>query len=164
MNQLNIPLKIAIICDPKRPSAKIQYLGAKLFENKVCPQYPYHAAWYDPVEDQYYDMHFQFRKAPKGSYRKRTVFFFDTPHPVYVEDIIDEVGKHYYGVFDVAFFALAKMFGVNLPGDHCSEVVNDQYRDKYGNVTPWKFYQSPPSPCAMLQWAIKELREWSPPS
>jgi len=30
----------------------------------------------------------------------------------------------------------------------------------HGDVTPWRFYESPPSPCAMLKWAAANLQPW----
>jgi hypothetical protein len=76
-------------------------------------------------------------------------------------DIKGDLGKHIYGVLDVLFFPLLKMFKINAFGDHCSEIVNDQIRNKHGDVTPWGILSAPPSPCRMLKWAQKNLQSWT---
>lgn len=155
-------LKLAVICKKGRWSSVIQRIGARWFEGLDCPDEPYHCAWYDPAEDCFYDMNVRFRKAPFGHYATRDIYYFEPPKPMPVEFVAAEVGKHFYGVLDVLFFPVLKILKwVNLPGDHCAEILNDQMRDLHGDVTPWRFYESPPSPCAMLKWAAANLQPWS---
>lgn len=143
-------IQIAIICDKDRFSAKLQRFGVWLGVRQDCPEYPYHAAFHDPDTGEWWDMNIRFRKLPQGSYKSKTVFFF--PAPNITREYLDKhVGKHLYGVLDVLLYVPAKWLGWNLPGDHCSEVVNDFLRDN-GTATPWSFYDDPPSPCELLKW------------
>lgn len=154
-------LKLAIICKKGRWSSVIQRLGTRWFEGLDCPEEPYHCAWYDPATGEIYDMNLRFRKLEPGHYKDRVAFYFDPPRPMPVEFVASEVGKHFYGALDVIFFPVLKILKwMNLPGDHCAEILNDQMRDLHGDVTPWRFYEAPPSPCAMLKWAAANLQPW----
>lgn len=149
-------IKIAIICDKSRFSAILQRLGVYLGKRLDCPEYPYHAAFLDDETGDMWDMNVRFRKLPPGAYKSKTIFIFASPVPVSREYLDKHVGKHLYGVLDVLFYLPAKWFGWNLPGDHCSEVINDFLRDN-GAITPWSFYDDPPSPCELLKWCASSL-------
>lgn len=150
-------VKIAIICDRSRWSAVIQRIGVFIGKQIDCPEYPYHAAFYDAEADQYYDMHVRFRKAPIGAYKSKTTYFFEPPVEVPRATLEWHVGKHLYGILDVLLYVPAKWLRINLPGDHCSEAVNDILRDCQAR-TPWSFYADPPSPCEMLKWCSSSLK------
>lgn len=150
-------IQIAIICDKSRFSAILQRVGVWLGKQLDCPEYPYHAAFYDDQTDTYYDMHVRFRKAPPGSWKNKTKYFFAPPVPIERSELEWHVGKHLYGFLDVLFYVPAKWFGLNLPGDHCSEIINDILRD-CGARTPWRFYADPPSPCELLKWLQQQER------
>lgn len=152
-------VKIAIICDKSRWSAIIQRVGVWLGKQIDCPEYPYHAAFFDTDSQRFYDMHVRFRLAPEGAYKSKTTYLFDPPVEVTREELEWHVGKHLYGVLDVLFYIPAKWFRLNLPGDHCSEIVNDILRDN-GAKTPWRFYSDPPSPCELLKWCAAKLQPW----
>lgn len=153
-------MKIAIICDKSRFSAILQRVGVWLGAKLDCPEYPYHAAFFDEAAGEYFDMHVQFRKAPPGSWHSKAIYYFDCPVSVSRGYLEKHVGKHLYGVLDVVLYLPAKWLGINLPGDHCSEVVNDFLRDN-GAKTPWSFYDAAPSPCELLKWAAVNLQPWT---
>lgn len=152
-------IKIAIICDKSRWSAILQRIGVFIGKQVDCPEMPYHAAFYDTEEGRFYDMHVRFRKAPAGAYKSKTTYFFDPPVDITRAELEWHVGKHLYGVLDVLLYIPAKWFRLNLPGDHCSEVVNDILRDCQAK-TPWRFYADPPSPCELLKWCAANLQPW----
>lgn len=152
-------IKIAIICDKSRWSAILQRIGVLVGKQIDCPEYPYHAAFFDTDSQRFYDMHVRFRLAPEGAYKSKTTYLFDPPVEVTRGELEWHVGKHLYGVLDVLFYIPAKWFRLNLPGDHCSEVVNDILRD-CGAKTPWRFYADPPSPCELLKWCAAKLQPW----
>lgn len=153
-------IKIAVICDKSRWSAILQRVGVWFGVQMDCPEYPYHAAFYDPEQGRYYDMHVHFRKASAGAYKSKTVYFFVPPVCVDVTLLERLVGKRFYGVLDVLLYVPAKWLRINLPGDHCSEVVNDTLR-LCGARTPWKSHDAPPSPCELLKWAATNLQPWT---
>jgi hypothetical protein len=154
-----VSIKIAIICDRSRWSAILQRIGVFFGTQLDCPEMPYHAAFYDTEEGRFYDMHVRFRKAPAGAYKGKTTYFFDPPVEIAREELEWHIGKHLYGVLDVLLYIPAKWFKLNLPGDHCSEVINDILRDCQAK-TPWRFYADPPSPCELLKWAAGSLASW----
>lgn len=144
-------VKIAIICDKSRWSAILQRIGVWLGKQIDCQEYPYHAAFYDTEEGRYYDMHVSFRKAPAGAYKSKTVYLFATTVEVPVAMLERQIGRRVYGVLDVLLYVPAKWLRINLPGDHCSEAINDILR-LCGEETPWTMFDAPPSPCELLKW------------
>ena len=153
-------MKLAIICDTSRFSSRIQFIMAWLFEGDRCTERPYHAAWYDSGTDEYFDMNWRFRVVPGEYYGSRTIYYFEPPAEMLRSDIEPDVGRFFYGVLDVLLFPVLKIFNANAPGWHCSEIINKQLRRKHGNITPWRLWNAPPSPCSMLKWAQVNLKEW----
>ena len=147
---------LTIIADSTRFSSKLQRTFVKLLKGIDCPQNPYHGAWYDTDTNMFYDMNIHFRKVPFEKYANRRLFFFKPPVPISRDYLESLIGKRNYGILDVLLFPISKFFGINLPGDHCTEALNDDIWVS-GGKTPWSIYDSPPSPCEMLQWAIVEL-------
>ena len=146
------------MADKTRWSARVQHWAVKFFVDVECHEYPYHGAWYDTESRMFYDMNVKFRKIPFEHYQNRDLFFFESPVVITKDYLESMVGKRRYGIFDVVLFGPAKMLGFNLPGDHCTEALNDDIWF-HGGRTPWTPYEAPPSPCEMLKWASQILKE-----
>lgn len=152
MTALHDRTLLALVCDPGRFSAKLQHLVV----DEPHPDFPYHAAW--RRGDFYYDMNTNWRKVPTSYYATRKVRLFVPPvepTPEYLEEMI---GKRSYGYFDVSLYPILQKVGLNLPGTHCMEAINDDlwfhaYR------SPWIPYGAPPDPSKALHWAEKHLEE-----
>lgn len=137
--------KIAVICDPSRFSAKLQ----NLFVKHPHPAHPYHVAWL--CGDRVYDMNWRFRQTTLDHYAGRDVRVFESPVAVSEAYLKTMVGKRYYGTVDVALYPIMQALGVNWPGTHCAEAINDDLWF-HGYRTPWLPYGAPPSPADMLRW------------
>ena len=147
---------LTIIADTSRFSSRIQRWGVRLMEGLDCPVGPYHGAWYNTENGMFYDMNVKFRKVPFEHYAARHLYFFRPPVAIDPGFLEKMVGNRTYGILDVLFFPVAKFFGINLPGDHCTEALNDDIWF-HGGRTPWTPYEAPPSPCEMLVWATSNL-------
>lgn len=141
---------IAIICAPDKFSAKLQALGERINGRPVHPAYPYHVAWL--TENALYDMNFTFRKMPRDHYSNRDVRIFDSPVEVPEEYLEEMVGKRSYGTIDVALNPILTPLGINAPGTHCAEAINDDLWFHGYHKTPWLPYGTPPTPHQMLWW------------
>lgn len=141
--------RIAIICAPNKFSAKIQAFGERINGRPVHPAYPYHAAWV--TDNAMYDMNFKFRKISLDSYSKRDVRIFESPADVSEDYLEFMVGKRSYGVFDVSLNPVLTPLGINAPGTHCMEAINDDLWF-HGYRTPFLPYGTPPTPHQGLFW------------
>lgn len=151
---------LCIVADKTRFSARVQRLFVKWIEGMDCPSGPYHGAWYDTETREFYDMNTTFRKVGFDKYKDRRLFFFQPPVPIDVDYLDRMIGKRRYGILDVLLYGPAKLFGINLPGDHCTEALNDDIWF-HGGRTPWHPFDAPPAPCEMLIWASTNLQEVS---
>lgn len=143
---------LAIVCDPGKLSARLQHAVVR----RPHPDYPYHGAWRNG--DSIYDMNRNWRKVPADYYSNRRVRYFVPPVEISRDYLESMIGKRSYGYFDVSLYPMLQAIGLNLPGSHCTEAVNDDlwfhcYR------TPWIPYGAPPDPSAVLYWAEQKLIE-----
>lgn len=141
--------RIAVICDPGKFSAKLQAFGERINGRPIHPAYPYHVAWL--TDNAMYDMNWKFRRIDLLRYSNRDVRIFDSPVEIpdaYLESMVD---ARSYGTLDVALNPILTPLGINAPGTHCAEAINDDLWF-HGYRTPFLPYGPPPTPHQMLHW------------
>lgn len=152
--------KLVILCKPDRLSAKIQHFFAKDLDGKRCDEYPYHGGFVvmnsKYGEPMMYDMNVKSRRIPWSHYSKRTHYLFDLPVEVPEEFLDGLSGKLTYGALDVALYPILQAMQFNFFGTHCTEFCNDVLW-WHSIRTPFFPLDAPPSPCAMLKWAMSNL-------
>ena len=144
-----MPTKIGIVCDQARFSAKVQALGERINKRPVHPAMPYHCVWI--TDSAMYDMNWNFRKIDLDHYGSRDVRVFDSPVDIPQDYFEFMVGKRAYGTLDVALNPVLTSIGINAPGTHCAEAINDDLWF-HGFRTPFIPYGPPPTPHQMLHW------------
>ena len=143
---------LGVVCDPGKFSAGVQHAVV----TNPHPNYPYHCLW---RRDGYiYDMNTNWRKVGGDHYNNRRVRYFVPPVEISKEYLESMIGKRRYGYLDVSLYPMLQSIGLNLPGTHCAEAVND---DLWFHAvrTPWIPYGAPPDPSALLYWAEQNLVE-----
>ena len=145
---------ILIICDRSKFSAGLQAFGEDRFGSKSHPAAPYHCAWV--TESAVYDMNWKFRKVGRDHYDGKDLRIFTSPAPVSAAYLEMMVGQRSYGTLDVLLYPILTPLGINAPGTHCAEAINDDLWF-HGYRTPFIPYGAPPTPADMLRWAEGSL-------
>lgn len=153
-----MPADILIVCDRTKFSAELQAFGEDRFGSKSHPAAPYHCAW--ATEGAIYDMSWRFRKVAVDHYDSKDVRRFASPVTVTEAYLAMMVGKRSYGTLDVLLYPILTPLGINAPGTHCAEAINDDLWF-HGFRTPFIPYGAPPTPADMLRWAEGNLRRVS---
>jgi hypothetical protein len=148
---------IMIICDRDKFSARLQAFGERHFgRTPAHPAFPYHCAWV--TENAIYDMNWKFRKVGRDHYDGKDVRIYKSPVPVSEAYLEMLVGQRRYGTLDVALYPILTPLGINAPGTHCAEAINDDLWFN-GFRTSWIPYGAPPDPSAVLWWAEGNLQK-----
>lgn len=147
---------ILIVCDRTKFSAELQAFGEDHFGSKSHPAAPYHCAWV--TDAAIYDMNWKFRKVGRDHYdgSHKDLRIFTSPVPVSAAYLEMMVGRRSYGTLDVLLYPILTPLGINAPGTHCAEAINDDLWF-HGFRTPFIPYGAPPTPADMLRWAEGNL-------
>lgn len=151
--------RILIVCDRNRFSARLQAWGEDRFGRRgrgSHPAGPYHCAWV--TESAIYDMNWKFRKIGRDHYAGsgKELRLFVPPVDVSEDYLETMVGRRSYGTLDVLLYPILTPLGINAPGTHCAEAINDDLWF-HGYRTPFIPYGAPPTPADMLWWAEESL-------